>query len=356
MKFIDLHCDTITKILKQDGDFYKPGDMEVTLPDMIQAGICLQVFACCNLGEQNPEQEFDTCLEMIKGIRNLVENHADHLLLVQSREEVKSACPAQDKIGILISIEGAAALNGDPEKVNYFFDKGVRLLTLAWTDNPFCGSVFGTGSGLTDKGKELVEICEVLGIIVDVSHASDQTFYDILAIVEKPFVASHSNSREICPNERNVTDDMIRKIANQGGLIGINFASEFLSPETYEKGDKARKIFEAATKRKEIRYEEAMKKITRIMEKVPRPSMEWIPRHIKHITNQGGEDCVCFGSDFDGIVSTPKGVKGVGSFPIIAEILLNSGLTPRQIDKICWQNVARILNYLPEGTGGQVLK
>lgn len=349
MNFIDLHCDTISKIQKQGGDFSEPGGMEVTLPDMIQAGICFQVFACCNVGEQNPEQEFDTCLEMIKGVRNLVEDHTDHLFLVQNKEEAESACPYHDKIGVLISIEGAAALNGDPEKIRFFIDQGVRLLTLAWSDNPFCGSVFGTGSGLTTKGKELVEICEALGIIVDVSHASDQTFYDILPIAKKPFIASHSNSREICPNERNLTDDMIHKIADQGGLIGINFASDFLSPETYEQGDEARKIFEAATKRREISYEEAMKEITRIMDKVPRPSMEWISRHIKYIISQGGEDCVCFGSDFDGIVSTPEGVNGVGSFPFIAETLLNSGLTSRQTDKICWQNAARIFEYLPSG-------
>ncbi|MFC1862866.1 dipeptidase [Thermodesulfobacteriota bacterium] len=347
MKFIDLHCDTITKIQKLETDFETPGTMDVTLPEMDKAGVCLQVFACCNIGEQSPEQEFETCLEMVKGVKSLVETHKDKLFLVQNTEEAESACLSDDKIGILIAIEGAAALNGDPEKIKFFFDQGVRLLTLAWSDNPFCGSVFGNGSGLTDKGKNLVELCEALGIIVDVSHASDQAFYDLLPIAKRPFVASHSNARTICPNERNLTDDMIHKISDQGGLIGINFASEFLSPETYEQGDEARKIFEAATKAKEIPYDEAMKKIIKIMDKIPRPSIEWIPRHVKHIINHGGEDCVCFGSDFDGIVSKPEGVDGVGSFPKIADHLQKEGLIPRQIEKIYRENAARIFKYLP---------
>lgn len=347
MKFIDLHCDTIMRIMSNRGDFNKAGDMHVTLPDMIDAGVVLQVFACCIINNRNAEQRFSTCLDMVKGIRSVIESNKDHLFLVRNAEDVESANGSDGKIGILIGIEGAAPLDGDAEKIIPFFEQGVRLLTIVWNDNPFCGSVFGDQSGLTEKGRELIHLCETLGIIIDVSHASDQGFYDILSSVTKPFVASHSNSREICPNSRNLTDDMICKIAENGGVIGINFGSEFISPETYEQSSSTRKKFMAAIKSKQISSSEAMKEGSKIMESIPRPSMDWVRRHIQHIIDKGGEDCICFGSDFDGILSMPDGIEGVSSFPKIAELLHAEGFTPGMIDKICWKNSSRILSHLP---------
>ena len=346
MKFIDLHCDSITKIQKKKGSFEDEESMHVTLPAMINVGEKLQVFACCIINGETPNDAFKRGLATVQDIQTLIETYNHNLTLVEKSEDILSSCNSTEKTGILIGMEGADPLEGDVDKMNTFFDQGVRLLTLAWSDNPFCGTVFGSGSGLTDKGRKLVELCEKLGIIVDVSHASDQAFYDLLPIAKKPFIASHSNSRTICPNTRNLTDDMIRKIADRGGLIGLTFGSAFLSPESFEQEKESRDLFLAAVHSRDKSMEDAMEERRKALKGIARPPMKWLLTHVQHIMNKGGDEVLGFGSDFDGIMSTPAGIDGVQSFPAIVDLLHGGGIRARQIDKICWENSSRVFTEL----------
>jgi len=204
--------------------------------------------------------------------------------------------------------------------------------------------VFGNNSGLTKLGERLIGYCNELGIIVDVSHASDKAFYDIAAITKIPFLASHSNAREICPNNRNLKDDMIRTIAERGGIIGLVFGSGFISTDYYqhEKANRDRVI--KGLKDKTMTFQEAGKISRNALSGLSDAPLSLLVEHAKHILNVGGEDCLGLGSDFDGVDSLPQCMKGIQSLPLLVMEMERMGIAPRIIDKICYQNSFRFFN------------
>ncbi len=234
MKFFDLHCDTIQKIVEEDAKFTDEEGLHLNLSGVISSNTIAQVFACFVFGAKNPNKEFEVCNCFIDAIEELVVTHNDRLIITTSAKELQDVINSDNKTAVIIAIEGATPLKGDAKLIEHFYNRGVRLLTIAWDDNEFCGTVFGNQGGLTPPGEELIRYCNELGIIVDISHASDQTFYDIASITKIPFVASHSNARQVCPNNRNLTDDMIKIIGERGGIIGLTYGSGFISPEYYK--------------------------------------------------------------------------------------------------------------------------
>jgi len=341
MKFFDLHCDTITRIFKEEKDFTANKDLHVNLPGIISSNTVAQVFACFVFATGDPEKDFTFCNEYIDGIEALMATHQDRLLPVLSSGHLDRAVESENKTGIVIAIEGATPLKGDPGLLEYFYDRGVRLLTIAWNDNEFCGTVFGKKGGLTKKGEELVLFCNELGVIVDVSHASDKAFYDIASITEVPFAASHSNARAVCPNDRNLTDDMIALIAGRGGIIGLTYGSGFISPEYYktEKLNRVRVL--KGLKDKTINVEDARKISHKALSKLRNASLDQLVAHAGHILDIGGEDCLALGSDFDGVDSLARNISGVQSLPILVREMENQGISPRVIEKICFKNAHR---------------
>lgn len=346
MRFFDVHCDTIQKIYDKKGEFTTAGSLHVTLPAMLEVGVCAQVFASCVLSEQYEGREFEVALDMVDSLRSLTQAHNEHLTFADSGKEISSACTSGGRIAVIAGLEGAAPLMGEVEKIRPFFQAGVRILTIAWSDNPFCGSVFGSGSGLTEKGHDLVTLCEEMGIMIDMSHASDRAFEDVRSIVKKPIIASHSNCRSVCPNPRNLTDEMIRVLGDLGGVMGINMGSGFLSPEFFDREKGVRDEFFRTVNSGEKSFDEALE-ISRIaLVKIPRPSMELVLTHVKRAIEVGGVDCVGLGGDLDGVESMPIGVEGVGDYPQIAELLQRGGLSSRQVDKVCYENFARVFNQV----------
>ncbi|MBW1999406.1 MAG: membrane dipeptidase [Deltaproteobacteria bacterium] len=205
------------------------------------------------------------------------------------------------------------------------------------------------GGGLTDRGRELIGRCESLGLIIDVSHASDRAFHDILLAAEKPMIASHSNCRSVCPNPRNLTDDMIRLLADRGGVMGINLGSGFVSPEFFQKEQGIREAFFASLRSKEKTFDEAMAISRKALVKIPRPPADLILEHVKRAIDVGGEDCAGLGGDLDGVDSTPEGIDHMGDYPRIVRLLEKGGLTQRQIEKVCYDNFRRV--FLDAGLG-----
>ena len=348
--FFDAHCDTILKVLDDGADFEHGagGGLHVTLAGMRTAGMGAQVFACYVLEARNPGRSRERGLEVVAAVHELCRAHADHLAVWEGGalvlpEERAGDASAAGRMAAIIALEGADPLEGDPEAIVHFHEQGVRLVTLAWDDNPFCGTTFGAGGGLSRRGEELVQLCEELGVMVDVSHASDAAFWDVCRVASRPFVASHSNCRAVCSAPRNLTDEMIRALAERGGVMGINLCSGFLSQAYYDQETPAREAFWAAVRSGKKSIEEAHEESARATVSIPRPPLDVVAAHVRHAINVGGEECIGLGGDLDGIESMPAGVEGVADYPKIPEVLLRAGLTERQVERVCWSNFARVM-------------
>ena len=342
MRFFDAHCDTILKVVHEGADFGAGHDMHVTLPGMIEAGIGAQVFAVWALESRLGAQVDESALLMVETVAALCSEHPHQLVLARSFAEIEQALSPEGVIAAIVSLEGADPLKGDPSALKRFFDAGVRLVTLAWDDNAFSGSALGSGSGLTAKGEDLVESCTELGVVVDVSHASDTAFWDVCSVSRKPFTASHSNCRSVCPHPRNLTDEMIRALAERGGVMGINLYPGFLSPdfaalEMRVRNDSFRSV-DAGT----MTFDEAGKAISDVVASLPRPPLSLLVDHVRHATNVGGEDCVGLGGDLDGIDSLPAGLDSVADYPRIEDLLRDAGFAPALVEKVCYRNFARL--------------
>jgi membrane dipeptidase len=258
--------------------------------------------------------------------------------IIRTTDDVRTACDDSDGVSGLIGLEGADPI-GTAENMREYARLGVRLVIPAWEDNQFSGTSFGDGGGLTEEGFRLIELCESLGVVVDVSHLSDVAFDQVLSATRKPFVASHSNCRSLCPSPRNLTDEQIRALARRGGVMGINFAPDFLDRGYLEAWDAimapARDLDVPAQRQYRA---EARPRLAAI----PRPGLDSIAAQVVYAMNTGGEDCVGLGGDLDGISFTPEGIEGSQSYPMIPDALAAAGLTPRQIEKVCYANMARI--------------
>ncbi|MDR3084687.1 MAG: dipeptidase [Christensenellaceae bacterium] len=227
--------------------------------------------------------------------------------LIQSGKALKELLKSGD-FGLMLSLEGADMLEGDPERLRFFHGRGARLFGLSWNnDNPFCGGIGENRLGLSALGREAVALWEALGGLVDVSHASTAGFWQALETCKRPVVASHSSAGALCAHPRNLDDKQLRALAEGGGVVGVNFFPAFLREEQAE------------------------------------AAVEDVARHILHVLDIGGEDLPALGSDFDGIPSTPEGLRRVEDLPNLVKALEKSGLPARQAEKILYGNWARIL-------------
>ena len=342
MRFFDAHCDTVLKIVDAGADFTVGHDTHVTLPGMVEAGICAEVFATWVLESRLGDRVDAVAMHMVETIGALCAAHPDRLVLARSFAEIGAACDGMGPSAVIASLEGADPLRGDPLALARFYDAGVRLVTLAWEDNAFSGTALGCGSGLTSKGADLVQFCEQLGVVVDVSHASDSAFWDVCTFAGKPFVASHSNCRSLCPHPRNLADDMIRALAERGGVVGINLYPGFLAPDFAAKEIRAREEAFREVEAGSKTFDEAGKAVAAVVASLPRPPLELVLDHIRHAVRVGGEDCVGLGGDLDGVDSLPAGIDSVADYPRIAELLGAAGFAPDLVEKICYRNFARL--------------
>jgi membrane dipeptidase len=353
MRFFDAHCDTISKVHAGEGDIAcdSPSHwLHVTLPELKRAGVRAQVFALWAWEGAYGGGTREIALALADELLGICEAHSGDLRLVRRARDLEDdleKIPVEGrKVAAIAGLEGADALLGRPDDLRLFFDKGVRLLTLAWGDNPFCGSVFGSGAGLSTAGREVVEACEHMGVVVDVSHVSDAAFKDVCGTAAKPFIASHSNCRSVCPNERNLTDDMIRALGERGGVMGMNLGSSFLSGDFYCHTRSLRDEFFRRVGAGESSFADAQSDSAVAQARLPRPSLGLVVDHVRWAINVGGEDCVGLGGDLDGVKSLPEGLDGVDDYPRIAEVLLEGGLSPRQVEKVCFENFARVFGEL----------
>ncbi len=369
MHFFDAHCDTVMRTFDGEFDFVTGrGRAHLDLPRLLAAGSRVQLFAVFAPASYYPDRDLrGYAEEAIRRIHGWADASDGRMRVALTAADVRAGGQGGRGAGVqgckgapplprslapllaLIGLEGADSLAGRAENLEHFYRLGVRNVIPAWDDNAFSGTSAGNGDGLTAEGYKLIELCEALCVMVDVSHLSDAAFGQVCDMARRPFIASHSNCRALCPSQRNLTDEQIRGLADRGGVMGINLSPDFLAPDyhaawgavmartgaTYQGVDAAtrQKIREAAGPQ---------------WAAIPLPSVEWIARHVQHAIAVGGEECIGLGGDLDGISFMPAGIIGVESYPYIAESLLAAGLTAAQVEKVCWGNMARVFGDVLE--------
>ncbi len=306
---IDLHCDTIMQLLDHpdSGDLYR-NTWKIDIEKLQKAHSKVQDFALfINLGETNdPYGRYEEMRNLCTTQIHLYGEHIQHVLSYQDVESVYES----GKIGALMSIEEGGVLGGDLDKLKQAYQDGVRLITLTWNypnglGEPHCGEQH---KKLTPKGIEFVEAMQDLGIVVDCSHLNDAGTEQLGDILDAPFVASHSNAREVTAHTRNLPDNLIKLIANKGGVIGLNFAQSFLGTS-------------------------------------PVSRIEDIVKHGLYLINKGGEDVVALGTDFDGIKPNTE-IKDASEMYRLYDAFKEAGLSVEQCEKLFWKNADRLLKEI----------
>ena len=290
----------------------------------------------------------DSLIDMVSGI---AEAHPDKFAVAVTPDEVKKNFK-KGIISLPLGMENGAPIEDDLANVAYFHKRGIRYITLTHSkDNQICDSSYDdtrTYNGLSDFGREVVVEMNRVGIMVDISHVSDSTFYQVMKLTKAPCIASHSSCRKYTPGfERNMNDDMIRKLATNGGVIQINFGSTFLDTEVDKARKARRKALNDLLAEKELkRSDPAAAAVIEAFEKENPEiysSVEMVANHIDHVVSLVGVNHVGFGSDYDGVGdSLPSGLKDVSQYPNLLYELLKRGYTPEDIEKMCYKNVFRV--------------
>jgi membrane dipeptidase len=346
LQFFDAHCDTVMRAFDGEFDFVAGrGKSHADLPRMLAAGYCAQLFAIFAPRTYYRDRDLRAFgEEIIAVIVSWVAGSAGRMRLATTASDLREACASPGTLYAMLGLEGADPLEGKAENLAHFHRLGVRNLIPAWSDNEFSGSCMGSGGPLTDEGLKLIELADALRVMVDVSHASDAAFEQIRQMARRPFVASHSNCRALCPSPRNLTDEQIRALAGRGGVLGINLSADFLAPEYMVQWDFiAKPAYAAAAQVSDLAEKKRIREATvQKLRTLPLPPAEWIARHVLHAIETGGEECIGLGGDLDGITTMPIGITGAESYPAIAGLLAAAGLTARQVERVCWQNMARV--------------
>jgi membrane dipeptidase len=290
----------------------------------------------------------DTLITMVEGF---AKQWPSHFAIATSVEDVTRQF-SRGLISLCMGMENGSAIEHDLANVQYFYDRGIRYITLAHAlDNHISDSSYDTTrvwKGLSFFGRRLIREMNRVGIMVDISHVSDAAFYEVMSITKAPVIASHSSCRSFTPGfERNMSDTMITFLANKGGVIQINFGSSFLSKEYLEREDEGRKEVMSYLKSRNLRFEDAEAQAYIAQYRKEHPityaDVTDVVNHIDHVVKLAGVDYVGFGSDFDGVGdSLPTGLKDVAQYPNIIYELLKRGYSDKDIQKICGGNLLRV--------------
>ncbi|MGC6769069.1 dipeptidase [Enterococcus sp. LJL51] len=318
MKTIDMHCDTIMRIYQspssETNDCLKKSSFQIDRDKLIAGDYLLQNFALF-IDKEEIADPYTVCKEMAACFYTEMEKNQDWIRPVTTYQEI-IANQNDKKISALLTMEEGAPTHGELAKLDEFYQLGVRMMTLTWNYPNEIGfpnaaffdqkinTLLSDQQGLTTQGIPFVQRMEALGMIIDVSHGSDQLVEDVLTYTQAPFVASHSNARAVCPHYRNLPDNLIKKIAERGGVIGINYFDQFLIHGNHS-------LFEAFV------------------------------AHVNHLRNIGGIECIGLGSDFDGIIPSQE-LPDASAVNRLYDVLKRTGYSAAELDKIFTENVLRL--------------
>jgi membrane dipeptidase len=312
---IDLHCDTIMALYQKKDNSLLSNNLQIDINKLKIGGYLAQVFAMF-VFLKGTDSPYRTCNEMIDLFYIELELNKDKIKIAYNSKELLEN-QENGFLNAILSIEEGGVVEGSIEKLEHFYNRGVRMICLNWNFingighpnfkiiNNAPSKTPNTELGLTEFGISMVKKMEELGMIVDVSHLSDKGFWDVYNNTSKPFIASHSNSRAVCNHPRNLTDEMIKALNSRGGVMGLNFAKDFINGDA------------------ELSY------------------VDDIVKHALHIIEVGSIDVLAFGTDFDGIERNTE-VDNASMMQVFYEKFKEKGLSDEDIEKIFYKNFLRV--------------
>tara|TARA_B100001113_G_scaffold63288_1_gene48367 strand:+ start:123 stop:1250 length:1128 start_codon:yes stop_codon:yes gene_type:complete len=341
LTIVDMHIDTPYRLWRQNlngdeiDDISKrtlKGDFDY--PRAVSGGLNVPFFSIYTpASTQIDSTSHEMAVSLISMIEDIVTLHSDKFFIVKSTSDIELL--DRERLGIAFGMENGAPIEGDLSRVQFYHDKGIRYITLTHSkSNHISDSSYDENhqweGGLSSFGKELIREMNKVGIMVDISHVSDKAFYESIEISEVPVIASHSSLRHFTPGfERNVSDDMLIKLASKGGVISINFGSSFLTKKALE-----------YRRNREGPY--------------PFADVTDVVDHIDRVVNLVGIDHVGIGSDYDGVGDTlPSNLKDVSTFPNLISELLTRGYTEEDIEKILSGNIIRVWKEVEDFANGR---
>lgn len=358
---IDTHADTTGRLVDENFDMANPPAGDEGHFDFAKAkkgNISAEFFSIWVEPVEFKGRYAHRALAMIDSVYQQAEKHPDKMMMAFSAADIEKAY-RQKKLAALMGLEGGHAIENNMRLLRMYYQLGVRYMTLTWSNTNEWADASGDindekvkhHNGLTQFGREVVREMNRLGMIVDISHVSDRAFYHALTTTRAPVIASHSSARAITDHGRNMTDDMLRAMRDNGGVVMVNFYSTFID-------DEFRKAYTAAAKERNAalrelkeqlkdkdpavataEYDKASKEWAN---KIPRPPLKSLIDHIDHIAKVAGVDHVGLGSDFDGVNSLPAGIDSAADLPKITEELMKRGYTAADMKKILGGNFMRV--------------
>lgn len=330
---------------------------------MKKGGVDVQVFSIFCDERFGKDTAFRYANREIDSLYAIVGRNPGKMMMVSTPSQLQEAL-TQQKLACLMGVEGGHMIEDNLDYLDSFYKRGVRYMTLTWNNSTSWASsakdetsppVEGRKSGLTPFGKQVVQRMNRMGMMVDVSHVGEQTFWDAISIITKPVIASHSCAYALCPVFRNLKDDQLKAIAKNGGVVHLNFYSGFLDSnfqqrlQVFNNQHKEERDSLQALKWASYEIEEYFLAQYPGEAAALRPPLSLLLNHIDHIVRVAGIDHVGLGSDFDGISSAPKELKDVTDFPLITKGLLQRGYSKKDIKKILGQNFLRVFKANQEG-------
>jgi membrane dipeptidase len=309
--------------------------------------------------QRNPDMGKSLADSLINWVDLITEKLPEMFALARTPVEVESNFKA-GKISLPKGMENGAPIGNDLKNVKYFYDRGIRYITLThFKNNQICDSSGDTTkwNGLSPFGKEVIKEMNRVGIMVDISHVDDSTFYQVMKLTKAPCIASHSSCRYFAPTvRRDMTDDMIKKFGDNDGVISVNFYTAFIDSTVANYQAKLTKAIEAFLNEKKLKRSDTLARRLIAQYKkqnlMPIVDIERVVDHIDHIVKLIGIDHVAFGSDFDGVDEMlPKGLEDASKYPNLLYHLLKRGYTENDIEKICYKNTWRVWNKVEEVAG-----
>lgn len=316
MHLIDMHCDTVAKILEsKNGEGLYENSFDVDIKGMKNAGTMAQFFACFVYmemfqGKDRMEKAYLYAKKMAAKLKEEVQKNSKEIALATTADSILQN-QEQGKISAILTLEEGGVINGEFRKLEELYNEGIRLVTLLWNFENCMGYPNSKDrkimeQGLKPFGFETVERMNDLGMLVDVSHMSDGGFWDVIHTSKKPVVASHSCARSLCNHPRNLTDEMLRALGEKGGLAALNFYPAFIREDQ-------------------------------------KASKEDLAAHIKHMINVAGMDAVAIGTDFDGFEGGELEIDKTGKMSLLYHTLKKERFTEEQLEKIWFGNVMRVI-------------
>ena len=326
MGFIDLHCDTLMRLhsiekeqtqhalpgIKQEEKKETPWENQgqADIKRMLEAGYSAQCFACFTDAKSKPirSSHYDDVRAMAELMRRTIREHDDVTAFAGDFRQYQEN-KENGKLSVFLTVEEGGILDGRLERLKELYDAGIRMMTLTWNYENCIGypnkDFRYQHEGLKPFGREVLEYMDELGIAADVSHLSDGGFEDVWKYGKRPLIATHSNARSVAGHPRNLTDDMLKKLADKGGVTGLNFYGPFVSEDG-------------------------------------KSTWEGLMRQARHILNVAGREALCIGSDFDGMDGV-QALRGCQEMPKLVEVMDGAGFTSGEIEAVCWKNAEAFL-------------